>query len=78
MSSAPIKKLPASPSVGLPGVPVPDRGREKINVGFSDFEGGYVSHHRAEERTIFLSLCGVFDIMKIVRSTVRPLPKPRF
>jgi hypothetical protein len=33
VSSAPIKKLPASASVGLPGVPVPNRGGEEINVG---------------------------------------------
>jgi hypothetical protein len=37
MSGAPIKKLPASPSVGSPSVPVADRGSEKVNVGFSDF-----------------------------------------
>ncbi len=37
MSGAPIKKLPASPSVGSPSVPVSDRRSEKVNVGFSDF-----------------------------------------
>jgi hypothetical protein len=32
--------LPASPSIGMPGVPVTDRGREKVNVSFSDFRSG--------------------------------------
>jgi hypothetical protein len=40
MSGAPIKKLPASPSVGLPGAPVPDCGSEKINVSFGYFGAG--------------------------------------
>jgi hypothetical protein len=34
VSAAPIKKLPASSGVGLPGVPVPDRGRKKVYVSF--------------------------------------------
>ena len=37
MSGAPFKKLPASPSVSSPSVPVADRGGEEVNVGFSDF-----------------------------------------
>jgi hypothetical protein len=40
MSGAPIKKLPASPSVSSPSVPVADRGGEEVNVGFSDFGAG--------------------------------------
>jgi hypothetical protein len=36
MSGAPVKKLPASPSVSSPSVPVADRGSEKVNIGFSD------------------------------------------
>jgi hypothetical protein len=40
MSGAPIKKLPASPRVSSPGVPVPDRGGEKVNVGFRNFGAG--------------------------------------
>ena len=40
MSGAPIKKLPASTGVGLPGVPVADRGGEEVNVGFGDFRAG--------------------------------------
>src|SRR5258707_8298707 len=40
MSDAPVKKLPASPRVGSPGIPVADRGSEKVNVGFSDFGSG--------------------------------------
>src|SRR5271165_630690 len=40
VSSTPVKKLPASPSVGSPSVPVPDRGGEKVNVGFSNFGAG--------------------------------------
>src|ERR1700736_5282580 len=40
MSGAPFKKLPASPSVSSPSVPVTDRGGEKVNVGFSDFGAG--------------------------------------
>src|SRR5467141_980320 len=40
MSGAPVKKLPACPSVGLSSVPVPDRSREKVYVGFSDFGSG--------------------------------------
>jgi hypothetical protein len=40
MSRAPVKKLPASPSVSSPGVPIADRGGEKVNVGFSDFGAG--------------------------------------
>jgi hypothetical protein len=37
MSGAPVKKLPTSPRVSLPGVSVADRSGEKINVGFSNF-----------------------------------------
>jgi hypothetical protein len=40
MSSAPIKKLPASPGVSSPSVPVADRGGEEVNVGFGDFGAG--------------------------------------
>src|SRR5208282_1466572 len=40
MSGAPVKKLPASPRVGSPSVPVSDRGGEKVNVGFGDFGAG--------------------------------------
>jgi hypothetical protein len=40
MSRTPIKKLPASPRVSSPGVPVPDRGGEEVNVGFGDFGAG--------------------------------------
>ena len=40
MSGASVKELPASPSVGLPGIPVTDRGSEKVNVGFSNFRAG--------------------------------------
>ena len=37
VSSAPVKKLPASAGVSLPGIPVTDRGREEVDVGFGDF-----------------------------------------
>jgi hypothetical protein len=37
MSGAPVKNLPTSPRVSLPGVSVADRSGEKINVGFSNF-----------------------------------------
>src|SRR5271165_1722653 len=40
MSGAPIKKLPASPRVSSPSVPVADRGGKKVNVGFSNFGAG--------------------------------------
>ncbi len=40
MSSAPIKKLPASPGVSSPSVPVADRGGEEANVGFIDVGAG--------------------------------------
>ena len=40
MCSAPIKKLPASPCVSQPSVPVADRGGEEVNVGFGDFGAG--------------------------------------
>src|SRR5271157_5239840 len=40
VSGAPIKKLPASPRVSSPSVPVADRSSEEINVGFSDFGAG--------------------------------------
>ena len=40
MSGAPVKKLPASPSVSSPSVPVADRGGEEVNIGFSDFGAG--------------------------------------
>ena len=40
MSGAPIKKLPASPRVSQPSVPVTDRGGKEVNVGFSDFGAG--------------------------------------
>src|ERR1700686_3944447 len=40
MTGAPVKKLPTSPRVSSPSVPVADRGGEEINVGFSDFGAG--------------------------------------
>ena len=40
MSAAPIKKLPASPRVSSPGVPVANRGGEEVNIGFSDCGAG--------------------------------------
>src|ERR1700736_1939644 len=40
MSGAPIKKLPASPRVSHPSIPVADRGGEEVNVGFGDFGAG--------------------------------------
>jgi len=40
MSGAPVKKLPTSPRISSPSVPVSDRGSEKVNVGFSDFGAG--------------------------------------
>jgi hypothetical protein len=33
MSGAPIKKLPASPRVSQPSIPVADRGGEEVYVG---------------------------------------------
>src|ERR1700736_1680864 len=40
MNGAPVKKLPASPSVSLPGIAVTDRGGEKVNVGFCYLRAG--------------------------------------
>src|SRR5271165_781271 len=40
MSGAPIKKLPAGSSIGLPRISVANCSGEKINVGFSDFGAG--------------------------------------
>jgi hypothetical protein len=40
VSSAPVKNLPARPSVGLPGIPITNCGGEKVNVSFSDFGAG--------------------------------------
>jgi hypothetical protein len=40
MSGAPVKKLPASPSVSSPSVPVADCGGEEVNVGFGDLRTG--------------------------------------
>jgi hypothetical protein len=40
VSSAPIKKLPASPRVSQPSIPVADRGGEEVNVGFGDLGAG--------------------------------------
>src|SRR5271165_1632845 len=40
MSSAPVKKLPTSPSVSSPSVPVSDRGCEEVNVGLGDLGAG--------------------------------------
>jgi hypothetical protein len=40
MSGAPVKKLPASPRVSSPRVPVADRAGEEVNVGFGDFGTG--------------------------------------
>jgi hypothetical protein len=40
MSDAPIKKLPTSPRVSSPSVPVPNRGGEKVDAGLSDLEAG--------------------------------------
>jgi hypothetical protein len=37
MSGAPVKKLPASARVGLPGVSVANRDGESVNIGFSNF-----------------------------------------
>ena len=54
MSGAPVKKLPASPRVSQPSIPVADRGGEEVNVGFSDFgagsgKGRYVLHSSADK-----------------------------
>src|SRR5437016_10351246 len=40
VSSTPIKKLPARASISLAGIPVTDRGSEKVDVGFCDFRTG--------------------------------------
>jgi hypothetical protein len=40
MSGAPIKKLPASPRVSQPSIPVADRGGEEVDVSVSDFGAG--------------------------------------
>jgi hypothetical protein len=40
MSDGPVKKLPASPSVSLSGIPVANRSSEKVNVAFSNFGTG--------------------------------------
>jgi hypothetical protein len=40
MSGAPIKKLPTSPGVSKPSIPVSDGGSEEVNVGFSDLRTG--------------------------------------
>ena len=36
MGRTPIKKLPPSSSIGLPGIPVPNRGSKKIDIGFGN------------------------------------------
>src|SRR4029077_4251142 len=46
VSSAPVKKLPASAGVSLPGIPVTDRGREEVDVGFGDFGAGRSNQRR--------------------------------
>ena len=40
MNGAPIKKLPASPRVSSPSVPVADRGGEEVNLDFGNFGAG--------------------------------------
>src|ERR1700736_1452054 len=40
MNGAPVKKLPASPSVSLPGIAVTDRGGEEVDVGFCYLRAG--------------------------------------
>jgi hypothetical protein len=40
VSSAPIKKLPASPRISQPGIPVTDGRGEEVNVCFGDFGAG--------------------------------------
>ena len=53
MSGAPVKKLPTSPSVSSPSVPVADRGGEEVNVGFSDLRtrsGNQLRDPRARRR----------------------------
>jgi hypothetical protein len=48
MSGTPIKKLPASPSVGLSSVPVTDRGSEEVNVSFNDFWAAVLAWPQAD------------------------------
>jgi hypothetical protein len=57
MSGAPVKKLPASPRIGLSRVAVPDRGGEEVNVGFSDFEAGRSNQLRDPRLGPFLQPC---------------------
>ena len=40
MSGTPVKKLPASPRVSSPSVPVTDRGGEEVDVGFCYLRAG--------------------------------------
>src|ERR1700676_3792312 len=40
MSGAPIKKMPASPRVSQPSIPVADRGGEEVNLDFGNFGAG--------------------------------------
>jgi hypothetical protein len=57
MSGAPVKKLPASPSVSSPSVPVADRGGEEVNVSFSDFWAAF-----DEEAGLFVQITVDFSV----------------
>jgi hypothetical protein len=63
MSGAPIKKLPASPRVSQPSIPVADRGGEEVNVGFGDFGAG--SSNQLREPGLGRSLR--FGLPRIIR-----------
>jgi hypothetical protein len=57
MSGAPFKKLPASPCVGSPSVPVADRGGEEVNVDFSDFWAEVAPTLFIDARRVEFTLC---------------------
>jgi hypothetical protein len=44
VSGAPVKKLPASPRLGSPSVPVTDSSSEKVNKGQIDYWNDFYDH----------------------------------
>src|SRR5271165_1553357 len=66
MSRTPVKKLPTSPCVGLPRVPVADCGGEKVDVGFSDFGTG--SSNQLRERRLCFTLSGGIETISNPRA----------
>ena len=71
MSRAPVEKLPASPSISGPSVPVADRGGEEVNVGFSDFGADSGYQLRGQQRGSLSGLCLVKGAERLNEAATR-------